>query len=299
MVGGGRCTRPRRREWEQQDPEFASFGDFHTTLMYLESPNEANSSGKRENSFSASSTPTPTMAISRLFVLVFYFYFIILESWATAFTSPNHGHALSSRGARISYYHLCRRGHSCQGFGTRWHRHNGAPLAAVGTPSTADRTPSNNNDILKDSLAGLTVAFSLLSKAIACSTIVGVNPLVGIWSSVVMGITSPLCEFFLFHPHAASFLALSLLCDMVFKCNISQSPGRSHLRHSCGRRRPAFGIDTNTWRSIYAPVHTSIGCHPGIVRCIPTCQDSRFSVGAGIIWILEWAWNDVSLLDAA
>ena len=141
------------------------------------------------------------MTISRIFVLVFYFYFIILESWATAFTSTNHGRVLSSRSARIPYYHLCRRGHSCQeGFATRWHRHEGAPLAAVETLSTADGIPSkNNNDIVKDSLAGLTVAFSLLSKAIACSTIVGVNPLVGIWSSVVMGITSPLCKFFLFH----------------------------------------------------------------------------------------------------
>ena len=36
------------------------------------------------------------------------------------------------------------------------------------------------------------MAFSLLSKAIACSAIVGVNPLVGLWSSVVMGVTSSL-----------------------------------------------------------------------------------------------------------
>ena len=45
--------------------------------------------------------------------------------------------------------------------------------------------------LLRDILAGITVAFSLLSKAIACSAIVGVNPLVGIWSSVVMGLSSP------------------------------------------------------------------------------------------------------------
>ena len=57
---------------------------------------------------------------------------------------------------------------------------------------------SDNNDDrskvspIQDCLAGLTVAFSLLSKAIACSAIVGVNPLVGLWSSVVMGITAPL-----------------------------------------------------------------------------------------------------------
>ncbi len=57
-------------------------------------------------------------------------------------------------------------------------------------PSKIVQKPS----LVKDALAGLTVAFSLLSKAIACSAIVGVNPLVGIWSSVVMGITAPLSE---------------------------------------------------------------------------------------------------------
>merc|ERR1719502_2415194 len=45
---------------------------------------------------------------------------------------------------------------------------------------------------VQDGLAGLTVAFSLLSKAIACSTIIGVSPLVGLWSAVVMGVTAPL-----------------------------------------------------------------------------------------------------------
>ena len=45
--------------------------------------------------------------------------------------------------------------------------------------------------LLRDALAGITVAFSLLSKAIACSAMVGANPLVGIWSSVVMGLSSP------------------------------------------------------------------------------------------------------------
>lgn len=66
----------------------------------------------------------------------------------------------------------------------------GAPVNAESTSKT-DQEPS----LVQDALAGLTVAFSLLSKAIACSAIVGVNPLVGIWSSVVMGITAPLSEF--------------------------------------------------------------------------------------------------------
>ena len=56
---------------------------------------------------------------------------------------------------------------------------------------------SENPTVVQDTLAGLTVAFSLLSKAIACSAIVGVNPLVGLWSSVVMGITAPLSEYYL------------------------------------------------------------------------------------------------------
>jgi len=42
---------------------------------------------------------------------------------------------------------------------------------------------------LADSLAGVTVGFSLLSKAIASSAIAGVDPLVGLWSSVVMGVS--------------------------------------------------------------------------------------------------------------
>ena len=104
-------------------------------------------------------SPTPrTMAISQLLV-VFYFYFIILESWATAFTSPYHGCALTSR-AWISF-HLCR-GHSCQGFATRWHRRNGAPLTAAKL-HRADDFPLNKNDmklyLVKELLACLTVAY--------------------------------------------------------------------------------------------------------------------------------------------
>ena len=45
---------------------------------------------------------------------------------------------------------------------------------------------------IADALAGLTVGFSLLSKPIASSAIAGVDPLVGLWSSVVMGVTAPL-----------------------------------------------------------------------------------------------------------
>lgn len=85
---------------------------------------------------------------------------------------------LSSRQARFSPPHA---------------RQHVSPVRMVGVPS--DTSPASTNDkpsLLQDTLAGLTVAFSLLSKAIACSAIVGVNPLVGLWSSVVMGITAPL-----------------------------------------------------------------------------------------------------------
>lgn len=58
--------------------------------------------------------------------------------------------------------------------------------------TTTNATTSSSSSKIQEALAGLTVAFSLLSKAIACSAIVGVNPLVGLWSSVIMGITAPL-----------------------------------------------------------------------------------------------------------
>merc|ERR1719396_37231 len=63
-----------------------------------------------------------------------------------------------------------------------------APVMA-GKQEKVDLPPTTP---LSNSLAGITTAFSLLSKAIACSTMVGVNPLVGIWSSVVMGVVAPL-----------------------------------------------------------------------------------------------------------
>ena len=78
-------------------------------------------------------------------------------------------------------------------------RQRGVHLDMGGSPSGADPSSKivKEPSLVQDALAGLTVAFSLLSKAIACSAIVGVNPLVGIWSSVVMGITAPLSEFLL------------------------------------------------------------------------------------------------------
>mmetsp|Transcript_11380 Transcript_11380/g.21503 ORF Transcript_11380/g.21503 Transcript_11380/m.21503 type:complete len:482 (-) Transcript_11380:165-1610(-) len=46
------------------------------------------------------------------------------------------------------------------------------------------------SSITEEILAGISVAFSLLSKAIACSAIVGTGPLVGLWSSVALGFSS-------------------------------------------------------------------------------------------------------------
>lgn len=76
------------------------------------------------------------------------------------------------------------------------HHHHGVALRMAGIPADDAASTSTNEkpSVVQDALAGLTVAFSLLSKAIACSAIVGVNPLVGLWSSVVMGITAPLSE---------------------------------------------------------------------------------------------------------
>lgn len=45
---------------------------------------------------------------------------------------------------------------------------------------------------VQETLAGMTVAFSLLTKAIACSAMCKLSPLVGVWSSVVLGLTAPL-----------------------------------------------------------------------------------------------------------
>ena len=59
-------------------------------------------------------------------------------------------------------------------------------------PSIKMEEATEEPSAMTDALAGLTVAFSLLSKAIACSAIVGVSPLVGLWSSVFMGILTPL-----------------------------------------------------------------------------------------------------------
>ena len=74
---------------------------------------------------------------------------------------------------------------------------NNIPLARRSPPPACVATVDNAIDDdepgpVQDVLSGLTVAFSQLSKAIACSSIVGVNPLVGLWSSVVMGFAAPL-----------------------------------------------------------------------------------------------------------
>ncbi|KAL3799424.1 hypothetical protein HJC23_013879 [Cyclotella cryptica] len=72
-------------------------------------------------------------------------------------------------------------------------RQHVSAVRMVGVPAdTASAQTADKSSLVQDMLAGLTVAFSLLSKAIACSAIVGVNPLVGLWSSVVMGLTAPL-----------------------------------------------------------------------------------------------------------
>jgi len=51
----------------------------------------------------------------------------------------------------------------------------------------ASQEPPPTPTLAAEALAGVNVAFSLLSKAVACSVIVGVDPLAGLWSSVALG----------------------------------------------------------------------------------------------------------------
>lgn len=65
-----------------------------------------------------------------------------------------------------------------------------ADSAIIAEPDPAE-PPFEEPGPVEDALAGLTVAFAVLSKAIACSAIVGVEPLVGVWSSVAVGAAAP------------------------------------------------------------------------------------------------------------
>ncbi|CAJ1380739.1 unnamed protein product [Effrenium voratum] len=54
----------------------------------------------------------------------------------------------------------------------------------------AKEEPKEAKAVVEEVLAGVSVAFSLLSKALACSAIVGTGPLVGLWSCVALGLAS-------------------------------------------------------------------------------------------------------------
>eukprot|EP00984_Skeletonema_dohrnii_P020244 scaffold9815_cov87-Skeletonema_dohrnii-CCMP3373.AAC.4 len=77
-------------------------------------------------------------------------------------------------------------------YSTTWKKNKSSLQLSGSSSSESSTTTTTSPTRIQEALAGLTVAFSLLSKAIACSAIVGVNPLVGLWSSVIMGITAPL-----------------------------------------------------------------------------------------------------------
>ena len=53
--------------------------------------------------------------------------------------------------------------------------------------ATTSQEPPPQPTLAAETLSGINVAFSLLSKAVACSAIVGVDPLAGLWSSVALG----------------------------------------------------------------------------------------------------------------
>lgn len=89
-----------------------------------------------------------------------------------------------------TYYRQSPRQNQLQ-YGSMTHLNMGGSSGSADTNNKV--TPKTKKPtLLQDILAGITVAFSSLSKAIACSAIVGVNPLVGIWSSVIVGLTSPI-----------------------------------------------------------------------------------------------------------
>ena len=52
--------------------------------------------------------------------------------------------------------------------------------------AAASQEPPPQPTLAAETLSGINVAFSLLSKAVACSAIVGVDPLAGLWSSVAL-----------------------------------------------------------------------------------------------------------------
>lgn len=64
-------------------------------------------------------------------------------------------------------------------------------LPALADPEveTLEAVPEELSPV-EEVLAGVSVAFSLLSKALACSAIVGTGPLVGLWSCVSLGFAS-------------------------------------------------------------------------------------------------------------
>ncbi len=53
--------------------------------------------------------------------------------------------------------------------------------------AATSQEPPPQPTLAAETLSGINVAFSLLSKAVACSAIVGVDPLAGLWSSVALG----------------------------------------------------------------------------------------------------------------
>jgi SulP family sulfate permease len=64
------------------------------------------------------------------------------------------------------------------------------PLAARAAPAASDSAAPATSQ-LTQTLAGVTVALASIPTSIAFANIVGVSPLVGIWSSVVLGLAAP------------------------------------------------------------------------------------------------------------
>ena len=123
---------------------------------------------------------------------------LLLHVWSASSFQPHrsvtqvHRSGLGAPQRRGSFHQL-RSGaqlhHS--GLGAPQRRGPGLCAARDDEPLADASAAAAPPGVVDEALAGLSVAFSLLPKAIACASIVGVGPLVGVWSSVAMGVAAP------------------------------------------------------------------------------------------------------------
>ena len=69
---------------------------------------------------------------------------------------------------------------------------NTAVLKAQVDVNNSDGITKKNNHFVKETLSGTTVALASIPSSIAFANIAGVDPLIGVWSSIILGATSSL-----------------------------------------------------------------------------------------------------------